>query len=477
MSRHVSVCCLLLGLLAAGAAGQYFDFYPNASGDGSSWTNANNWVRFNNYDLNKYPPYPDNAYYSGAYPNMTTIAHIAYIRDQASVTIASGESIRMSEVDVGGIYYYDDSHPVLPRTKSTLTVNGGTLNCEQYLFVGGVYDGDVILKPGSQITTLEFRVAFPDASVGWSPTSTFRVEGGYFSGHRSEVGNNGMTGYVEQTGGTAKYNWLNLGYGDSGGAGTGIYNLYGGLLAPTEFAIGNSTYAGTGHLNLMGGTVSFNGTSPTPGGFFGVNRGSVKLGKGFHCDVTGSSNDCRYVQGSLGSLIVELKNIAEFGYMSVARDVTLGGTFQAMVAPGASWNIGDTFEVLRSRNSTISATQAFLDSYNLVSDRYFNIGLDSDGLILTAIKSPGASQPHPGDANNDGAVNVGDLGILAGNWGQSPRTWAQGNFTTPDTVVDVGDLGVLAGNWGWTAPPSLPAPEPASLMLLSLGGLALLRRR
>jgi hypothetical protein len=53
----------------------------------------------------------------------------------------------------------------------------------------------------------------------------------------------------------------------------------------------------------------------------------------------------------------------------------------------------------------------------------------------------------PGDANSDGAVDVGDLGILAANYGGSGKTWAQGDFNS-DGKVDVGDLGILAANYG-----------------------------
>ena len=53
----------------------------------------------------------------------------------------------------------------------------------------------------------------------------------------------------------------------------------------------------------------------------------------------------------------------------------------------------------------------------------------------------------PGDANGDGMVNVGDLGILAANYGGSDKTWAQGDFNG-DGVVNVGDLGILAANYG-----------------------------
>jgi hypothetical protein len=53
----------------------------------------------------------------------------------------------------------------------------------------------------------------------------------------------------------------------------------------------------------------------------------------------------------------------------------------------------------------------------------------------------------PGDANGDGMVNVGDLGILAANYGGSDKTWEQGDFNN-DGLVNVGDLGILAANYG-----------------------------
>jgi hypothetical protein len=53
----------------------------------------------------------------------------------------------------------------------------------------------------------------------------------------------------------------------------------------------------------------------------------------------------------------------------------------------------------------------------------------------------------PGDANGDSMVDVGDLGILAANYGGSGKTWSQGDFNG-DNMVDVGDLGILAANYG-----------------------------
>jgi hypothetical protein len=54
----------------------------------------------------------------------------------------------------------------------------------------------------------------------------------------------------------------------------------------------------------------------------------------------------------------------------------------------------------------------------------------------------------PGDANRDSKVDVGDLGILAANYGLTAgATWEQGDFNG-DQRVDVGDLGILAANYG-----------------------------
>jgi hypothetical protein len=90
------------------------------------------------------------------------------------------------------------------------------------------------------------------------------------------------------------------------------------------------------------------------------------------------------------------------------------------------------------------------------------------GLVTTA---------WPGDANNDGAVDVIDLGILATNYDTaSGATWAMGDFNG-DGAVDVIDLGILATNYDWVGAPAGAVPEPATLVLLTAGAAAVRPKR
>jgi hypothetical protein len=83
----------------------------------------------------------------------------------------------------------------------------------------------------------------------------------------------------------------------------------------------------------------------------------------------------------------------------------------------------------------------------------------------------------PGDANWDGIVDVGDLGILAANYGSSGKKWQEGDFNA-DGVVDVGDLGILASHYAGGTPSAETAmetsthanvPEPATCIFLLMG--------
>jgi hypothetical protein len=73
-----------------------------------------------------------------------------------------------------------------------------------------------------------------------------------------------------------------------------------------------------------------------------------------------------------------------------------------------------------------------------------------DPADIVVLKWGNAVTTIPGDANRDGSVDVGDLGILAANYGGSGKSWSQGDFNG-DGLVDVGDLGILAAHYGTNA--------------------------
>ncbi len=107
------------------------------------------------------------------------------------------------------------------------------------------------------------------------------------------------------------------------------------------------------------------------------------------------------------------------------------------------------------------------------------MGLVLAAVVVFAFSTPAWGDPLiPGDANNDGIVNVTDLGILATYYDQGDGFgWNEGDFTG-DGFVSVNDLGVLATNYGYgTVVQIQSVPEPGTFTLLLLGLASLLCRR
>ncbi len=104
-------------------------------------------------------------------------------------------------------------------------------------------------------------------------------------------------------------------------------------------------------------------------------------------------------------------------------------------------------------------------------------------IVLETDSGPAA--PHRGDVDKDGDVDIFDFMDLQGNFGTTTgMAWTDGDVdpydgnslaASGDGDVDIFDFMDIQANWGWTDGGGVP--EPATISLLSLGGLALIRRR
>ena len=133
-------------------------------------------------------------------------------------------------------------------------------------------------------------------------------------------------------------------------------------------------------------------------------------------------------------------------------DVFLVNTTTGLSVPSSSIT-------LLYESQTRRATLTF-DGFNgaILPDGAYHLTLPS-GSIQDAAGNVGteafALDFHvlAGDANRDRVVNFSDLLVIAQNYGQSNRTFSQGNFNySPDGVVNFSDLLIIAQKYGSSLP-------------------------
>jgi hypothetical protein len=151
------------------------------------------------------------------------------------------------------------------------------------------------------------------------------------------------------------------------------------------------------------------------------------------------------VTSSYSSLVL----IADFDGPAAASAVPCEGTI-AEYDSGGGWFVKDSdgnwFLVAVSAYVTRLASwfDIPITTEKVDPDRMYGIQVSAySSWILANIKT---CKFPPGDANEDGVVDVFDLSILAANYGGSGMTWENGDFNN-DGVVDALDLSIMAANY------------------------------
>jgi len=230
----------------------------------------------------------------------------------------------------------------------------------------------------------------------------------------------------------------------------------------------------TGTLSAPGGgNVDF---EVQPGGLAGFDWGGVGLG-----DVTNSgafslgslqAGDQLVVDGysqNTGAGIAIYLSSTTSDQLTINGTASLAGQLDLFLLGGAAPAIGGSIDIL-----TYSTLVGAFETVN---------GMDlGNGTRLALIYGASAltvAVQIDGDFDGNGFVDILDLNIVLGNWNQvAPAGAPLTGDWSGNGLVDVLDLNLVLGNWNAGTPPGATSiPEPASLTILSMSSLFLIRRR
>ncbi len=377
---------------------------------------------------------------------------------------------------------WSNSGPLIIGERGT-----GILNIENGGTVSNIHRGSLGYDPGSTGTATVTGTGSTwtnsgGLSVGESGTGTLNIQNGgaltvagdliVHRSSRSDTSNGTLNiqngGVVTVAGGLTVGQYL-------GGwppppridLGTGTLNIQnGGSLSSMHGIIdwGNNTVTVTG----IGSTWT-NSENLFVGGTLNIeNGGAVTVGAGEPGDFYISN------RGELNILLASLSD----PLLDVASDATIEGALNIALAGGFALNPGDLFTLIDLTNIASTLTGTFIGLAEGDSVGNFG-GLDlfisyiggdgNDVTLFTALS---------GDFDADGDIDGVDFGLWQSGYPTASGASLADGDADGDGDVDGTDFGIWQANYGTSAGAGAMAiPEPATLGVLIMGGLALLRRR
>jgi T5SS/PEP-CTERM-associated repeat protein len=364
------------------------------------------------------------------------------------LNITSGGEVKAADTSIG-------SDSINPKTATAAVVidgSGSKLTGTGSISVGNNSAGTLSLTKGATVSGTDAAIGIESGVTG---TVTIDGSGSLWTGRGALCAGVYGTGTLKITNGgqmTVGSGLVSIGqYAGS----TGTITIDGSGSTLTQNHYGYVGYGGAGVLNITNGGKVIDNSGSSTIGFESTSTGKVLVeGTGSTWTLSDTLNlgisGAGTVTISKGGLVM-VKGTLWFGpysnkgsiYMISGGKLALKG--QAASSISAFLGLIQGSPVIYVWNA---ATSTWKNITTLTQGTNYTLTYQTSGTLAGYTVLTVTGSPLAGDANLDGRVDVGDLGILAANYGvTSGAIWSMADFNG-DAKVDVGDLGILAANYG-----------------------------